>query len=190
MQKRISSKLKPRIIAGKYKGYKLDVPSTARPITDRVKKAMFDTLTPYLQNAYCLDAFAGSGSVGIEALSQGVANVDFVESNRKTTETLKSNLKNIKGVSNKDYSIYNMFIFTFLNNFKEKKYDLIFIDPPFRYVKELRFHKFLNVCKDSTILILKLNHKDVLADDYLKGFDILFTKKYGINKLIYLKKSV
>ena len=83
-----------RVIAGKYKGRRIDCPkgTVVRPTTDMVKEAMFGVLHFDIAGAMVLDAFAGSGALGIEALSRGAVGVDFVEKNAKCFSTLEKKL--------------------------------------------------------------------------------------------------
>lgn len=120
----------PRIIAGKAKGIRLkSVPGTStRPITDRVKEALFNILAGDIQGATLLDAFAGTGSVGIEALSRGAEWVRFIDNKRQATETIKINLKNTN-LSEKAEVILSDTL-AFLKRPHDTQYDYIFIAPP------------------------------------------------------------
>lgn len=84
----------PRIISGKARGTRLkSVPGdSTRPITDRVKEALFNIIGPDIEDASILDLFGGTGSVGIEALSRGAKTVRFIDINRRAVETIKQNL--------------------------------------------------------------------------------------------------
>lgn len=87
-----------RIIAGTYKGRRLTPPpdkDTTRPVTDRVKEAIFSILQGHYQDANVLDLFAGTGSFGIEALSRGAAECLFVEQNKQMIKILKENLEHL-----------------------------------------------------------------------------------------------
>ncbi len=83
-----------RVIAGKAKGRKLKSVDgdTTRPITDRVKEALFNIIASDVIDSNWWDLFAGTGAVGIEALSRGAASVRFTDSNREPIETIKSNV--------------------------------------------------------------------------------------------------
>lgn len=118
-----------RVVSGKAKGRKLSpVPGdTTRPILDRVKTALFDTLRPHIENWHVLDLFAGSGSVGIEALSQGASFCVFTDLSKVAVETIKENLAHTQlGAS---AEVRNMDAFTYLRN-TSKDFDLIYIAPP------------------------------------------------------------
>jgi len=119
-----------RVIAGKAKGRKLrSVPgSVARPITDRAKESLFNILGDQVVDALFLDLFAGTGSVGIEALSRGARRVVFVERERRAIETIKENLK-ITGLTAQAEVIRDD-VFRFLAREPAERFDLIYIAPP------------------------------------------------------------
>jgi 16S rRNA (guanine966-N2)-methyltransferase len=118
-----------RVVSGKARGIKLrPVPGdTTRPILDRVKTALFDILRPSIQDKTILDLFAGSGSVGIEALSQGSRECTFLDINEKAVNTIKSNLQACNLIQ---YAhVKNTDAFRFLRTTKQS-FDLIYIAPP------------------------------------------------------------
>ncbi len=124
-----------RIIAGKHKGRKLPVlmAEGLRPTTDRVKETVFNWLMPYIHQANCLDCFAGSGSLGFEAMSRGAAQVTLVELNRNAAKQLQANKELIKA---DNITVINADALSFLkenvSESNQKAFDLVFIDPPFR----------------------------------------------------------
>jgi len=118
-----------RVIAGKAKGIQLQaVPgSGTRPITDRVKEALFNILRNEIVDAHLLDLFAGTGGVGIEALSQGAEKAVFVEKNPKATATIRANLRRTRLQANA--RVIQADVFKFLTRPSEP-FDLIYIAPP------------------------------------------------------------
>lgn len=119
-----------RVIAGKAKGRKLrPVPGDiARPITDRVKESLFNILGDEVVDALFLDLFAGTGSVGIEALSRGARRAIFVERSQRAIETIKENLK-ITGLA-EQAKVVRDDVFRFLAREPAERFDLIYIAPP------------------------------------------------------------
>jgi len=119
-----------RIIAGKYRGRKLPVLDAQglRPTTDRVKETVFNWLMPYINTTNCLDCFAGSGSLGVEALSRGAQHVTFLELNKQAAAQLNTNLQRLK---EKNAKVINTNSLNYLNK-ATQQFDLVFIDPPFR----------------------------------------------------------
>ncbi len=120
-----------RIIAGKYRGRKLPVlmAEGLRPTTDRVKETLFNWLMPYIHGANCLDCFAGAGSLGFEALSRGAAKVNLIELNKNAAKQLLANKQLLKST---DVEVCNANVLDFLKTQASIKFDLVFIDPPFR----------------------------------------------------------
>ena len=125
-----SAKGNIRIIAGQYRGRKLPVlmADGLRPTTDRVKETVFNWLMPYVQDANCLDCFAGSGGLGFEALSRGASSVTFIELNKAAAQQLAANKALLKA-DNIDILSTNALDFLLKN---QQKFSLVFIDPPFR----------------------------------------------------------
>ena len=119
-----------RIIAGQHRGRKLPVlmADGLRPTTDRVKETVFNWLMPYIQDATCLDCFAGSGGLGFEALSRGAKSVTFIELNKAAAQQLNAN-KTLLKASNIKILSANAIDFLKKN---QQEFSLVFIDPPFR----------------------------------------------------------
>jgi 16S rRNA (guanine966-N2)-methyltransferase len=119
-----------RIIGGKARGKRIrSVPGeTTRPITDKVREALFNIIGPDIQGASVLDLFAGTGSVGIEALSRGADYVYFVDLNRKPIETIRSNLK-MTGLE-EGAKVVRSDAFTFLTQPPNHSFDYVYIAPP------------------------------------------------------------
>lgn len=122
-----------RIIAGKYKGRILKVPNTkfTRPTTDKVRETLFNILNNKIDfnKMEVLDIYAGTGSLGLEALSRGAASVDFVEKNVRIYKILQKNIFSIDLYEL--CKIFKMEAVNFSRMVNHKKYDLIFADPPF-----------------------------------------------------------
>lgn len=122
-----------RIIAGKYKGRTIKIPDSklVRPTTDKVKGAIFNYLTNYIDfdGIKVCDIYAGSGSLGLEALSRGAGTVHFVEKNFVIYKALQKNIDTI-GVQS-DCKIFKMDAVRFTKISDHEKYDLILADPPF-----------------------------------------------------------
>jgi 16S rRNA (guanine966-N2)-methyltransferase len=119
-----------RVIAGKMRGFRLrSVPGdTTRPITDRTKEALFNIIGADIEEANFLDLFAGTGSVGIEAISRGAARAVFVDINRLPVETVRANLK-ATGLDSQA-QVLQMDAFAFLEKPVSEKFDYIYIAPP------------------------------------------------------------
>lgn len=118
-----------RIVAGRYRGRKLTPPSddSVRPTTDRIKETVFNILQWDVEGARVLDLFAGSGALGIECLSRGAAEVVFADKSPASVALIRQNLKGIEG----SYRVLTA-DFTGVLRSGEDKFDLIFIDPPYK----------------------------------------------------------
>ena len=139
-----------RVISGIYKhikldGYDIDV---IRPTMDKVKESMFAMIYEYVNNALCLDLFSGTGSLGIEALSNGAKEVYFVDNNKKSLNITKSNINKLKT----DKTVHTILsdYMSILKKFRDEgiKFDIIFLDPPYGQIK---IEKLLNKIKELDI---------------------------------------
>lgn len=119
-----------RIIGGQWRGRKLPVPDSPglRPTTDRVRETLFNWLAPSMVDARCLDCFAGSGALGLEALSRYAASATLLEMERHVAQQLQKNLAALKAEHGK---VVNTNTLTYLNQ-SGTPHDVVFIDPPFR----------------------------------------------------------
>lgn len=117
-----------RIIAGRAKGRRLKGPPSddTRPMTDRAREALFSSIGAEIEGATVLDLFAGTGSLGLEALSRGAVRAVFVERNRHVGDVLRSNIEKV-GLGG---DIRRADVATFLNRPPEP-FDVVFVDPPY-----------------------------------------------------------
>lgn len=125
-----------RIIAGLGKGRKLfSPPSITRPTSDRAREGLFSSLISTFttfDGLHFLDLYAGSGAVGVEALSRGAALVEAVESNSISAQVCEDNfalISNLDGVGK--FKVHTKTVFEFLNHTANKPYEIIYIDPPY-----------------------------------------------------------
>jgi 16S rRNA (guanine966-N2)-methyltransferase len=125
-----------RIIAGAHKGRRLVAPPGrgTRPTSDRVREALFSILGARVEDARVLDLFAGSGALGIEALSRGAAAATFVESDAAAVRAIRANLEAIDGGE-----VVRRDVRAFLRTARDdgRQYDLVFLDPPYRQAETL-----------------------------------------------------
>ncbi|HEX5735562.1 MAG TPA: 16S rRNA (guanine(966)-N(2))-methyltransferase RsmD [Blastocatellia bacterium] len=122
-----------RVIGGKYRGRTLRAPHGAevRPTSDRLRETLFNIIAPWIEGSRFLDICAGSGAVGIEALSRGAACVTFIDSSRRACAVIESNLASLAITS--DAIIINRDAVAALKRLSgdEAKFDIIFFDPPY-----------------------------------------------------------
>ena len=184
-----------RIIGGNFKGKKILEPKDkeTRPLKDLTKESIFNIINHSnkfsieLEKSYVLDLFSGTGSIGLECLSRKAKHVCFVENYVGILPILKNNLTNLKTVKNYSIIEKNILIdFDFLE--KKGKFDIIFLDPPY---KEKEIHTILNnlhkfkTLKSDGIIIIHRHKKE--EDNFPDKFKIIEEKKYGISKIIFGK---
>ena len=119
-----------RVIGGQWRGRKLQFPDRPglRPTGDRIRETLFNWLGPHLHNAKCLDLFAGSGALGIEALSRGAAHCDFVDAAQEAANTVGHHLNTLNATDSSSVSCD--MAERYLRQ-TEDKWDIVFLDPPF-----------------------------------------------------------
>lgn len=130
-----------RITSGIFRGRKLVSPNseTTHPMGDREKLALFNSLGDSIKGAVVLDLFAGSGALGLEALSRGAKDIDFVENSRKAVLSIKSNISALEVSNSTNIFVQDVKVFLDYALANPKKYDIILIDPPYD-----KFEKFFN----------------------------------------------
>ena len=176
-----------RIIGGKYRSliFKAINWGKYRPMSDRGRMALFNMLGDLSECQLVLDAYAGSGALGFEALSRGAQQVIAIEINNKIYTQLMDNIKSLKLADQiKAYRANNL---TLLANL-ELEYDLIFLDPPYDLIKEeslLKFGQYLK--KDGTLVLSCPPHFE--SPFKAKKWVCLNYKRYAnLNLFIYMKK--
>ena len=179
-----------RILSGKYKGRVLLPPpkqAQTRPITGRAKKSLFDTLTPYLDEAFVIDLYSGTGTIGIEALSRGATHCIFAERDRGVIDRLKRNLQDCGAAE--DSTIWSGDITITLRRRMaglEQRPDLVFVDPPYVDTRHWNWDKaqadifkpLANKLADDGLIVLR-TPKGAEPPSGLAGLIEFRTKKYG-----------
>jgi 16S rRNA (guanine966-N2)-methyltransferase len=126
-----------RVIAGRYKGRRLQAPPglNTRPTSDRVREALFSILGARVEDARVLDLFAGSGALGIEALSRGAREATFVDNAAPAIRALEANLRDLDAAA----TVVRAEVRRFLGGASRsgRQYDLVFLDPPYRLAATL-----------------------------------------------------
>ncbi|OGC74661.1 MAG: 16S rRNA (guanine(966)-N(2))-methyltransferase RsmD [candidate division Zixibacteria bacterium RBG_16_40_9] len=172
-----------RIISGDFKGRKLKSVGKLRirPPLDKVKQAIFDILKNDVVDREVLDLFAGSGSLGIEAVSRGAKKVIFVESSFKNQKILKENIKMLNLEDKVEMILANVSKFLDILSEKKQKFDLIFIDPPFLKnwaQKVLDKIEQFQILKSEGIVILHHHKKEIPRTS---RFLLVKQRKFGDN---------
>lgn len=181
-----------RVIAGTARRHKLVAPAgdTTRPPLDRQKEALFSILANVVVDAKVLDLFAGSGSMGIEALSRGAESAVFVDNSDEAAEALKTNLAHTK-LTDKGRVIRENVV-TFLSREAAAKavYDLIFLDPPFRIdmidlAAVFEVLRAGNLAGNDGLIVLRL-YSRIEPPDW-PGFSEIKNRAYGDSRLLFYR---
>lgn len=180
-----------RVIGGSARGRKLKrVPgSSTRPIGDRVKEALFNILGADIVGLHVLDLFAGTGSVGIEALSRGAASCTFIDLDRKAIQVIHENLS-LCGFAG-SAKVHQRDAFTYLEGPIEQTYDMVFVAPP-QYLQlwEKALHRldqrsqWLN---PDGVVIVQIDPAEYEAHT-LEVLTLYDERKYGNTKLLFYEK--
>ncbi len=162
-----------RVISGIYKGKRLKrVPSPlVRPVPDKLKGALFNIIQEDVRGSVFLDGFAGTGSVGIEALSRGAENAVFIDNYHQALKVIKANLAKCEAET-RAWIIRRDFNRAVIQLAKEKKkFDLIFLDPPYKYLDErnpLKVIKKREILKPGGRIFLRHHFKTKFEAKYFK----------------------
>lgn len=177
-----------RVSSGVAKGKNLKVPKVSgmQPSQEIVRGAIFAILFDKIKGALCLDLYAGSGSIGIEALSRGAQWCDFVDINRESTNTIEENLKatKLEGYA----QVFTQDSLKYIGNCT-KKYDIVFLDPYYDDIAYKHIFKTLPlVLKDESVVIY-LHGKNIETEHQLEGseFKVVDERKYGATVVSLLK---
>lgn len=181
-----------RVIAGKARSLPLKTPAgdDTRPTTDRIKETLFNILMPDIPGSIFIDLFAGSGGVGIEALSRGAEHAYFIENGREPLECITSNLAFTKFMDKS--TIIKQDVYTGIYNIHEKEVDIIFADAPYHLgheEKTLAILKNMPYVTNNTLVVFE----SALDTSYdfveASGFIITKEKNYKTNKHIFMRLS-
>lgn len=181
-----------RVIAGKARRLNLKtVPGMeTRPTTDRIKETLFNILQPEMLDCRFLDLFAGSGAIGIEALSRGAAETVFVEKNPRACACIRENLAFTK--LTEGGKLLNMDVLQALRSLEGRGvFQCIFMDPPYGQGFEREVLKYLSgstAADESTLIIVEAELSTDFSYTEEYGYELLRVKEYKTNKHIFLKK--
>jgi 16S rRNA (guanine(966)-N(2))-methyltransferase RsmD len=156
-----------RVIAGAFKGRNLKSPPSlqVRPTSDRLRETLFNVIAARVPDSRFLDLCAGSGAVGIEALSRGAAHATFVDRSRRSCQLIESNLELCR-VPEEQRDIYCSEASEFLRQWDGDKWDLVFFDPPYKedYLKTLQILGSSKLLNENGLLVAEHHHKTELPE--------------------------
>lgn len=172
-----------RVIAGIAKGRRLKAVKgmTTRPTADKVKESLFNIIREKIEDSNFLDLYAGTGNIGIEALSRGAARVVFVESARQAIKVLKENVNLVNFQENVEVYQQDVLIALDILGKKKKSFDLIFLDPPYyEGLEEKTLARiFLNkILAPQGLIVVEHLHKNQLPST-VDALQLIRTETYG-----------
>lgn len=188
-----------RVISGKARGTKLNSieSMTTRPTLDRVKESLFNILQENINGKEILDLFAGSGALGIEALSRNAKNVVFCDNNKQAIQMIRTNLEKTRLIDKAEIINMDYKKCIELLNTKGNKFDLIFLDPPYKDDIGIDAVKLIiknNIINNKGIIVIEtdevnrdLKELNDAMTNKLKNIEIFDQRKYGRANLIFLK---
>ncbi len=176
-----------RIITGEAKGIQLKAPEgeTTRPTASRVKEAVFSMLQFDIEGRSVLDLFAGSGQLGLEAASRGASDVTFADKSKEAILIIKDNIKKTR--LDDRCSVYQTDYMDFIKRVAAKKFDIIFLDPPYAmkmYKPAIKAMLENDILKPTTLIVCESNMEEIFdGDENLKN-------KFQIEKQSRYSKTV
>lgn len=180
-----------RIIAGKFRSRKLVTLEglSTRPTLDQTKEAIFSSLGGYIPEFTILDVFGGSGALSLESISRGAKHSTIIDANMDAIKIIKQNAKNL-GVESELTILYGGYE-SYLEKLKKNKYDIVFLDPPFRMKVIDELCEFLienDMIESGGYIVAEYPKEDVVQKDY-PGFRVKLCRKYASSEVLILEKE-
>lgn len=181
-----------RVISGTARSLPLKTPSgvNTRPTTDRIKETLFNMLQTDVPGSIFIDMFAGSGGIGIEAISRGAKHAYFIENGKEAISCIQDNLVFTKFTDKA--TLLKQDAISALSFISEKQVDIVFMDPPYQSGLEEKIFVVLskqNYISDDTLIIVEADLSKSF-DFLLKyNFEVIKEKIYKTNKHVFIKKS-
>lgn len=181
-----------RVIAGRARSLKLKTPQGAdtRPTTDRIKETLFNMIQNEVPGCIFIDLFAGSGGIGIEALSRGASHAYFVENGKDAAACIQENLSFTKFTDSA--TLLKQDVFAALSAIREKEAGIIFMDPPYgsgiheMLLQALSAQPYVT---ENTLLIMEAKKDTSFEFAKEAGFEVIKEKIYRTNKHVFLQKG-
>ena len=181
-----------RVITGDFRGLKLEaVPGNlTRPTADKVKESMFNMIGPYFDGGEVLDLYAGTGALGIEAVSRGMSHGTLVDRQYAAIKTIHQNLEKTHAADR--FTVIKAPVDKAMHNLSGHHFDLIMADPPYakqEVIDQLASFLTLDLLTDDGIVLLETG-LDLQYPDAIDGYDILRHQTYGVAQVLILQKAV
>lgn len=176
-----------RIISGKFGGRKLDAPDNTRthPMSERARNALFNSLGTLVENADTLDAFAGTGAIGLEALSRGAKHITFVEKDRLAAKILTQNIAVLQAQN--DTAVIRASVSAWLETAATPTFDLIFADPPYHDPQFSTVQKLFALLKPGGRMILSHPGRGEVPTE--TGIVVVDNRSYGNAHLTFYRRE-
>jgi 16S rRNA (guanine966-N2)-methyltransferase len=176
-----------RVVAGSLGGRNFEAPPAHRthPMSDKVRGALFNILGD-IEDLTVLDAFAGSGALGIEAISQGAASVVAIDIDKGANKTLVKNVHDL-GLE-KQIKVIRANAGGWSDNNPEARFDIVFCDPPYDNVNESLLQKLATLARIDGVIVLSLPPNNDFSLSAI-SYQLLAIKRYGDAKLVFYRKT-
>jgi 16S rRNA (guanine966-N2)-methyltransferase len=172
-----------RVISGKYGGRIIDAPDrrSTHAMSERARNALFNSINSELEGARVLDAFAGSGSLGIEALSRGASSAVFIEKDRIAAKIIQKNLDMLRIT---DAQVIKTTVSNWLETSKSELYDIILVDPPYHDPQFSTVSRLFGLLKPGALMVLSHSGKGEVPSK--TGVVVVDNRSYGnLNLTLY-----
>lgn len=174
-----------RIISGSLGGRIIISPDGKRthPMSERVRNALFNSLSDAVGGMSILDAFAGTGAIGIEAISRGAKHVTFVERDRLAQKVLQENIKSLNIFD--ETKLIRASVSAWVDTYDGPKFDIIFVDPPYHDLQLSTVSKLIGLLKPGALMVL--SHSGRSESPTLPGVVVVDNRGYGDAALTYFR---
>lgn len=176
-----------KIIAGFYGGRVINAPDSRRthPMGEMIRNAMFNSIGRSIEGSAVLDAFAGSGSIGLEALSRGAKSAVFVERDRDAQKVIEGNISSL-GVQDKT-KLIKAPVGSWLSTYAGKEFDIIFADPPYHDTQFSTVIKLMGLLKVGALMVLSHPGRDECPTK--PGVVVVDNRSYGDASLVFFRRD-
>ena len=176
-----------RIISGEFGGRSIQAPDgkVTHPMSERVRSSMFNILGDKIKDANVLDAFAGSGSLGLEALSRGASYATFIERDRAANAIINANISAL-GV-NKEAVVVQIGLSTWIDKNSEKTFDVIFTDPPYNDLQLSTVSRLTKLLSPTGIMVLSYPGRGEVPPEI--GIVVVDNRSYGTAALAFYRQK-
>lgn len=176
-----------RVIAGKYGGRTLDTPDGRRmhPMGERIRNALFNSIGDEIVGARVLDAFAGTGSLGIESLSRGAQHATLIEKDRICQKCIVNNITTLNIAD--DAKLIKTTVSNWLDTAKHEQYDVIFADPPYHDLQLSTVSRLFSLLKPNGLMVLSSTGRGEVPIQ--RDIVVVDSRSYGNAHLTYFRRK-